>query len=71
MKLKVGIHSNSLQVFDDDGNEITDSLMIAELDISLRPNSAVQAKMLVYVDDVEIDMYDGCVETVHKSRDRS
>lgn len=64
MKIKVGMHSNELEIFDDEGNKL--NLIVAELDIQLRPDQATRVQMVVYVDEVEAKVGADYLTTVRK-----
>jgi len=54
MKIKVGRNSNDLEMWDNNGNKI--EFWVRELDMKLRPNEATEVTMVIYVDEVEIDI---------------
>jgi hypothetical protein len=54
MKIKIGMHSDTLEMFDNEENRI--HMWVKELDISLRPGQATKVSMVVDVDEVEVEV---------------
>jgi len=69
MKLKCGAHANSFQLFDDEGNDITDTMLIKSVSIQLEPNDATKAVITVYIEELEVDVDDEMLTVERKKKD--
>jgi len=61
MKMKIGKHSNDVEFFDDDGNQIDIAARV--IDIKLRPDEATVAYMEVYFKEIDVSLEDDLITT--------
>jgi len=66
MKMKIGHSSDDVVLMDDDGNEL--KLVCAEIDIKLRPQTATAVHMVVYVDEIKVDIPNSQILTTERTR---
>jgi len=66
MRMKIGRNSDDVMFMDDDGNEL--KLTCAEVDIKLLPQTATAVHMIVYVDEIEVDVPNNQILTTKRTR---
>ena len=66
MRMKIGHSSDDVVFTDDDGNEL--KLVCAKVDITLRPQTATAVHMVVYVDEIEVDVPNNQILTTKRTR---